>query len=427
MRVFSVSLSLLVAVGLSLAGNGLLGTLSALRLADAAVPSGLTGLVLAMYYAGLMVGTLLLGATVARVGHIRSFAAFTALAVFAALAQGLTPPGGLWLPLRALTGLCMAGTYMTVESWLNAEAAPQSRGRVLAAYLVALYLGTGAGQLLIPVWPSVGLESFALAALLTSLAVVPICLTRVSAPALEPAVRLPPGELVRDAPVGWGGALLSGFVGATIFANAPLFARANGLSSDEVGGLMAAFVAGGLVGQWPLGWLSDRMDRRLVLVGTVLGLAGICAAFLAVASDPSRLWWALAFGFGALAFALYPLAVAHTIDRVGPRRALPAAGQLLLASSVGAFSAPILVAAASPWLGAQAFITIDALGMLVFAFVASTRVLRIDPVPQGPFQPMARTTLAAHELDPRGGDPPAPPSSPGPALPAHPETLGESP
>jgi MFS family permease len=319
----------------------------------------------------------------------------------------------------------MAGTYLTVESWLNAEAAPKSRGRVLAAYLVALYLGTGAGQLLIPIWPPAGVESFALAALLISLAVVPICLTRVSAPALEPSVRLPSGELLRDAPIGWGGALLSGFVGATIFANAPLFARASGLATDEVGSLMAAFVAGGLVGQWPLGWLSDRLDRRLVLVGTVLALAGTSAAFRAVASDPGWLWWALAFGFGALAFALYPLAVSHTMDRVGPRRSLPAAGQLLLASSVGAFTAPLLVAAAGPWLGVPAFLTIDGLLMLGFAFVASVRILRVDAVPQGPFQPMARTTVAAHELDPRRGDPSPPPPSPGSALPARHATFGE--
>lgn len=407
MRVFSISVSLLVAVGLSLAGNGLLGTLSALRLADAAVPAGTIGLVLAMYYAGLMAGTLLLGATVARVGHIRSFAAFTALAVFAALAQGLTPPGALWIPLRALTGLCMAGTYMTVESWLHAEAEPQSRGRVLAAYLVALYLGTGVGQLLIPAWSAQGLEPFVLASLLASLAVVPVCLTRLSAPSLELAEPVPLAELLKDAPVGWGGALVSGFVGATVFASAPLFARVSGLASDEVAGFMTAFVAGGLVGQWPLGWLSDRMDRRRVLVGTILALAGLCAAFLSVAGAPSRLWWVLAFAFGALTFALYPLAVAHTIDRVGPRRALPAAGQLLLASSVGAFSAPIIVAASGPWLGAPAFLAIDALLLLGFALVASVRIQRVAPVAQGPFQPMARTTLAAHELDPRQGDPPA--------------------
>ncbi len=426
MRVFSVSLSLLVAVGLSLAGNGLLGTLSALRLADAALPDELTGLVLAAYFAGLMAGTLGLGRTVARVGHIRSFAAFTALAVFAALAQGLTSPGMLWLPLRAMTGLCMAGTYLTVESWLHAEAGPESRGRVLAAYLVALYLGTGAGQLLLPLAPTETLDAFALAALLTSLAVVPVCLTRVSAPRLEQAATRATSGLVRDAPLGLGGALVSGFVAGTIYANAPLLGRATGMESTDVAGLMAAFFAGGLAGQWPLGRLSDRMDRRLVLLGAMLGLAGLCAAFLLVAATPSTIWWALAFAFGALAFALYPLAVAHTIDRVGANHSLPATSQLLLASSIGAFSAPVLVGAASPWLGASAFLQLDALLLVGFSLAASLRILRVDPVRQGPFQPMARTTQAAHELDPRhSGDA----SSPGhqASVPARPATVGDTP
>ncbi len=409
MRVFSVSLSLLVAVGLSLAGNGLLSTLSALRLSDAGVPDELTGLVLASYFAGLMAGTLRLGRTVARVGHIRSFAAFTALAVFAALAQGLTPPGVLWLPLRALTGVCMAGTYLTVESWLNAEAAPDLRGRVLAAYLVALYLGTAAGQLLLPLAPTAALDAFALAALMVSLAVVPVCLTRVSTPHLEQSATLTATELLRDAPIGLGGALISGFVAGTIYANAPLLGSASHMEAASVAGLMAAFFAGGLAGQWPLGRLSDRMDRRLVLVGTMLALAGLSATFLALAATPSVAWWAFAFAFGALAFALYPLAVAHTIDRVGPGRSLPAAGQLLLASSIGAFSAPLVVGLASPWLGATGFLVVDGLLLLSFSLVALVRILRVDPTRQGPFQPMARTTLSAHELDPRGGVVGAPP------------------
>ena len=133
----------------------------------------------------------------------------------------------------------------------------------------------------------------------------------------------------------------------------------------------------------------------------MLALAGLCAAFLSVADDPSRGWWIIAFGFGALAFSLYPLAVAHGIDRLGADRSLPAAGRLLLASSLGACGAPLVVGATSGWLGASAFLTLDALLLTAFGGYTAIRILRVDAVRQGPFQPMARTTLAAHELDPR--------------------------
>jgi MFS family permease len=400
-RVFSVSLSLLFAVALSLAGNGLLGTVAAVRLADTGSPQTVIGFVLAMYFAGLAVGTQLIGPTIARIGHIRAFAAFTALAVASALGHGLVAPGWLWGPLRGLTGFCMAGTYMTVESWLNAEARPESRGRVLAAYLVALYLGSGIGQAFLPLWPATGFELFAVSSLLASLAVVPVCMTRILAPTLERTSVLPGSMLLREAPIGWGGALVSGFIGATIYASAPVFARNSGLSSSSVSLLMIAFLAGGLLGQWPLGWLSDRTDRRIVLVGVAGTLLVLCGGFLMVAESPSALWFALAFGFGALTFSIYPLAVAHTIDRVGAERSLPAASQLLLASSAGAVAGPILASQAGRFFGPAAFLATDAVLILVFLGLAVPRILRVAPSPQGLYQPLPRTTLGAHELDPR--------------------------
>ncbi len=401
MRIGSVSLSLLLSTAIALVGNGLLATVVAVRLADAGIADSVSGWILAGYFAGLTAGTLVLGPTVHRVGNIRAFTAFTALGVAAALAPGFIPAGWGWIPLRALTGLSMAGIYMTVESWLNAEALPAHRGRVMAAYLVALYLGNGLGQLLLPLWPETGFEAFAFAAFAASLAAIPVSLTRAAQPNLERAARLSAVELLRMAPLGWSGATVSGFITGTIYSNVPLASRAAGLSSTDLSQLMAAFVLGGLAGQWPIGWLSDRMDRRRVLMLVAVLLAVCCGAFFVVESADQGVGAALAFVFGALAFSLYPLAVAHTLDRVGDDQSLAAAGQMLLASSVGAIAGPIVAAVASTQFGSTAFYAVDGLLLAGLAVGVFVRLLRVSPVSQEDFVAIPRTTFAVNELDPR--------------------------
>jgi len=401
MRIGSVSISLLVATTLTLLGNGLLATLVALRLADADVQAPLGGWILACYFAGLTAGTLVLPQTVRRVGNIRAFAAFTALATSAALAHAFVPVGWGWALLRAATGLSMAGVYMTVESWLNAESAPQLRGRVMAAYLVALYLGNGLGQVMLPVWSDSGIEAFAFAAMAVSLAAIPVSLTHIPNPELDGSARLSAIELVRLAPLGWWAASISGFLAGTVYANVPLAARVEGLSSSDLSQLMAAFVFGGLAGQWPIGWLSDRMDRRTVMMLVATGLAGCCAAFLVLGGVGIAGRSILAFGFGALAFSLYPIAVAHTIDRVGDRQSLPAAAQMLLASSVGAVLGPIVASSASAVFGLKSFYVIDGLLAIGLALGIAVRRMRVAPVAQDAFVAVPRTTFAVNDLDPR--------------------------
>jgi MFS family permease len=401
MRIGTVAVSLLVATALALTGNGLLSTLAALRLADSGVSEAAGGWILAAYFAGLTIGTLILPSTIERVGGVRSFTAFTALGVIASLAHGLIAPSWSWMVLRAMSGLAMAGLYMTVESWLNAEASPETRGRVMAAYLVALYLGTGLGQLLLPIWPNAGLEGFVIAALATSLAATIAALARVNAPDLHTAERISARALVRIAPLGWSGAWLSGMLAGTIYATVPLSARAAGLSATELSHLMAAYVAGGLAGQWPIGRVSDRMDRRAVLL-VVAGLLSICCfATPQIEGNWVGARLAMAFIFGALAFSIYPIAVAHTLDRVGTEQALPAASQMLLGSSIGAVLGPILASAVSSRFGEDSFFVMNGVLLASFAMVATIRIVRVAPVAQDAFVPVPRTTVAVHELDAR--------------------------
>jgi MFS family permease len=187
---------------------------------------------------------------------------------------------------------------------------------------------------------------------------------------------------------------------------------------------MTAFVLDGLAGQWPIGWLSDRLDRRGVLLASTLALLGLCGAFALGGEGAGGLRLALAFGFGALAFAMYPLCVAHTLDRLGADLALPAAGQLLLASSLGAVAGPVVAAHCMERFGPGALFVADAAVLGLFALVAAVRILRVEAAPQEAFRPVPRTSVVALELDerthagesPDAGAPSRPSAVPGASL-----------
>jgi MFS family permease len=387
-------------------GNGLLSTLAAVRLADSGVSEAGGGWILACYFLGLALGTLVLGPTIARIGGARAFAASAGVGISAALAHGLLEPGPSWAILRIFSGLAMAGLYMTVESWLNAEATLENRGRVMAAYLVALYLGIAAGQLVLPNWPKLGMEAFAFAALAIALAAVVAATSRAEAPQLQAAERISVRALLNIAPLGWVGAWISGMLAGSIYASVPLSARSLGLSASDVSFLMLAYVVGGLAGQWPIGRLSDKMDRRAVLLG-VAALLSVCC-FATPLVDP--MWTvgrsAVAFMTGALAFSIYPIAVAHTLDRVGAHDSLGAASQMLLSSSIGAVLGPIVASTASDSFGPSAPHQVNGVLLSTFAFIAATRMVLVRRVAQEPFVFVPRTTTAIHELDPRIEDSP---------------------
>lgn len=396
--------SLLLGVGLALVGVGLLGTLLAVRLAQTDMSPASVGGVLSAYFAGLMAGALAAHRTIARTGHIRAFAAFAAAVAVAALAHGLTPPSWLWAILRALTGFCMAGIYMTVESWLHASSSDRQRGKILAAYMVTIYLGLGAGQLLLNVWPLERIEPFCLAAMAMSLALIPVSLTRTAGPALHAPARLPLRALVGHAPLGVAASTASGIVTATIYAMAPVYGTDVGLDARGVSFLMSSLIFGGLLLQGPLGWLSDRGDRRAVLLGVCLALAAVGAllSFHSGAAGPSL--YALAALFGGLAFSLYPIGVAHVLDRLAHELVLPASSLMLLTFAAGSTLGPLAASTAMVGLGAQGLFAFDAAIAAGLAVLALLRIRRVAPVPEeekATFRAVPGTTPVAGELDPR--------------------------
>lgn len=398
---------LFVGILLLMVGNGLLVT--ALTLRGSALGFGETaiGLMQAAYPAGSIVGCLVAPRLVAGVGHVRVFAALASLASTASLLHLLTADPWSWSAFRALSGFCFAGLYVVAESWLNGRAENAIRGSLLSVYFVSQTGGSALGQLLLMLAPPDGLLAFLLVSLLLSVALVPVMLTSSAAPTYAVPERLTLSALYRISPMGLTGALLNGAAQGAVYISLALYGDAVGLEPGAVGLLVGAAVVGGVVLQFPLGRLSDHVDRRLV-IAVVAGLAvPLCLALAADAAPAPAMLYAGVGLLGGLTLPIYSLAVAHTNDQLTPGQLVPASGALVLALGCGIVVGPILGALAIQAMGpAGVFHVIGAIQGLT-ALVAIVRIWRgsarpISPVAAVPLAP--GTTAEAARLHP-GADP----------------------
>lgn len=397
--------SLLIAIFMLMAGSGFLSTLIALRLAQGGSGTMTIGAIATAYFAGLVIGALRAGAIVRRVGHIRAFAAFVALLSASTLGYALFQQPLLWGGLRLVDGMCVAGVFICIESWLGDRAEPETRGTVLAWYMVALYSGQALGQLLLRSGNTAPQIPFQLAAILISLAIIPVCLTRSPAPVLEDAASLPLRRLFQASPLGVVGAGVTGVILGAFYGMAAVFARRLGLDLAGTATFMTTVILGGVILQWPLGRLSDRFDRRHVILAC---FAVTLAVSIGLALAPAGLvLLALGGAFGGLAFALYPLCVAHANDRLSRTERIAASSQLVLLYSIGAALGPIGASAAMSGAGAGAgrlfqFIALAAAATLLFGLWRLAAMRGVPGAAQQDFQILPRTTPVAALLDPAG-------------------------
>lgn len=415
-RVVLALTALLGSGALLLAGNGLQTTAVALQIGAAGYRTEWVGAMMAGYFAGFVAGSHRAGDAIRQVGHIRAFTTFGGLLGAAAMAHALTPANPVWLALRALAGFSMAGLFMVTESWLHAASPAQGRGTVLALYMVAVFGGLGSGQMLLGAFEPMSLEPFCAAALLVSLGVVPISLTRTHAPPLPELPRMPLRVLARAAPLGLVAAVAGGAVNATLYGLGPVFAQTTGRATPGVASFMAVTVLSGLALQVPIGRLSDRIDRRAMLVGVPSVFAGVALGALLLRDLPAAGLLAIGGGLGSLGFAFYPLGLAHAFDRLEPEAALPATAALLLASGVGAVAGPIASGGVMAAAGPEGFLAaLLAIGVAL-AIYGLWRILHVEAVPleeQDSYVALPRMTAHVAELDPRVEAPPeAPEESP---------------
>jgi MFS family permease len=289
----------------------------------------------------------------------------------------------VWIAARALTGFCFAGMFIVVESWLNAGASSENRGQILSIYgMTGLLAGIG-GQLLLPVTDPAGFKPFCIIACVISVALVPIALTQGAAPA-------PPGEgsrvslrrLYRDSPLGVAAGFLGGVTTGAFFTLGPIFVELRGLSMGEIAVFMASGTLGGFVAAWPLGLLSDRYDRRLVIIGAAGAAAASLIAMIAFVpanAYPWLLYLCVAL-FGGMIIPTYSLALAHLSDAVEQEEMVAASGGLLLAHGAGAAAGPLIAGFAMSATPRGLSYTLVAAQVLIVLFGASRLTSRGAPV-----------------------------------------------
>lgn len=404
LRTFSAFFALFTSVFALMLGSGLQGTLLSLRMTVEGMPKYLTGLVMSCFYAGLILGSFICPKLVRRVGHIRAFAAFGALNTAAALLHALHVSALTWGALRVVTGFSMMGLYMVVESWLNERSEPSTRGRVFSLYMSLTFFGLGLGQFMLNLGRIEGQGLFILTGVFFALCLVPISLTRAVHPELPEVTYFSSRRLFADAPFSIIGCTVAGLNAGAFYSLAPIFAHEMGFSSARVAQYMGVAIISGLVLQWPVGTLSDKLPRRRVLAVLSLGVAAASLATVNLAERSPELLLVLAALYGGVAFTLYPVAIAHANDHIAPSDMVPASAALILFYGCGAFAGPIsasaLMSAVGPS-GVYLFIALCTLLLGTSAWFYREKA-KVPTAEQAHCIPVPRTSPVASVLDPRG-------------------------
>lgn len=414
LRLVAPITALLSSVALLLAGSGLLSTLLAVRGRLEGYADQTLGLIMSGYFVGFFLGTFTAPPLIRRVGHVRAFAFHAALAATAVLVYPLWVDPVGWMLLRLITGIALVGLCTVIESWLNAQAAPEHRSRVFGIYMVVTLLALAGGQLLLDTQPPGSFVLFSVIAILFSLATLPVAMTRLSQPAMGVAPKAGIAGICRAAPSAAAGALLSGVALGAFWGMGPVFADAVGFGRAGVGYFMGITILGGAALQLPIGRLSDRGDRRttLALVAALAALTMLPLVTLP-ALAPAAVY-ALFFVFGGLAFTLYPLSVAHLLDRLPADALLAGCSALLLLHGIGAAIGPAAAGQVMELMGSRALpgFFVAALGVLALG-VGGRRLARARLLSGGArFHPMLRTTPSALSLLPEITEPHTPQRTP---------------
>jgi MFS family permease len=393
--------SLLLSIAILLLGSGLLGTLLSLRASVEGYSGTTIGLIVTLYFLGFIVGPFVCPRLIRRAGHIRSFAVAAALGSCTVLIYGLWVAPAVWMVTRFITGVCLVGIYMIIESWLNAQASNTIRGRIFAAYMLVNLFFLALGQFLILAGDIADLRLFAISAILFSLGLVPVAMTRLPEPVPITEVRLDLRKLYRTVPSGFMGSLIAGLLGSAFWGLGPLFALHAGLSREGIAAFMSAGILGGAVLQLPIGLLSDRHDRRRVLFDISL-LGSIVAVIALLVPTTSPLWPALVmFFYGGMMFSIYPVSAALTNDFSEPTENVETSGNLLMVYGIGAMTGPIIAGPLMQWFGRGSLFVFFAVSGLVLAIFIQYQSWRhpkeIPPEEKAHFVPMTRTTQVAIE------------------------------
>ena len=370
---------LLLGILLLMVGNGMQGTLLGIRGNIEGISTTQMSVVMSSYFAGFLLGSRVVPGMIQKVGHVRVFAALGSLISSLLILYAVAPHWVAWSVMRLLIGFCFSGVYITSESWLNASTSNESRGQAMSAYMIVQMLGIVSAQLLMNTADPAGYLLFVIPSVLVSLSFLPILLSTQPAPQFATMKRMSFGKLFNVSPLGCVGIFLMGGVFSALFGMASVWGSTKGLTVTEISAFVAAIYAGGLVLQYPIGWLSDHSDRRMIVLG--LAVLGFVTSFATFLLDPG-IWGLLlaAALVGGVANPIYSLLLAYTNDFLDASDMAAASAGLLFINGVGAMAGPLITGWVMSVMGPDGFwIYIGLLLVVLAAYTGWRRTRRAAP------------------------------------------------
>lgn len=367
-------------LALIMIGNGLQGTLLGVRATIEGFDTATIGIIMSLYYLGFLGGSYYVPKLISRVGHIRVFTALASLASTTVLLHGLYPDPWLWALIRAFTGFSYAGLYIIVESWLNNTSTNKTRGKIFGIYQIISYGGMMIGQFVLNIEDPGKIDLFVIASILVSIALLPISLSSRPAPSFDEPDHLSLKRLYVISPFGLAGAFVNGIGAAAVFGIGAVYASSIGMSLPQISTFIALFIFGGVASQMPVSLVSDRYDRRIVIIA-VSFLTSISAVICFFLSGNPYLLNGAFFVLGALSLPLYGLVMAHINDHLTPRQYVAASSSAILVNGVGAAIGPLVITSLMSLFGPSLYFPTIAAIFFAFTIYGVVRTQKRDAVP----------------------------------------------
>jgi len=365
--------ALLLGILLLMLGNGMHGTLLGIRGEIEGFSTTQMSYVMSAYFVGFLGGSKLAPEMIRRVGHVRVFAALASFISACLILFPVVSDPWAWVAIRVVIGFCFSGVYVTAEGWLNNAASNETRGQALSFYMIVQMLGIIAAQGILVLGDPSGFVLFVIPSVLISISFAPILLSVVPTPAFEQSKNMGFRDLWHVSPLGFVGIVLLGGMFAAQFGMAAVFATEIGMTIPQISMFVAMIYVGAVVTQFPIGWLSDRMDRRLLIL--LVSIGAIFGGFAGMIDlDNFTLLLIAAFVLGGTTNPLYSLLLAHTNDFVSHDEMAGTSGALLFLNGVGAITGPIVIGWSMNLYGPIAYFGYMVALMLLLAVYASYRM-----------------------------------------------------
>ncbi len=356
---------------LSSGGVGPLDALSGLALDFSRQEIGLLG---SAHFLGFFIGCWWAPRLMGSVGHSRAFAAFTAAGAIGLIAHMLVIDAYAWAAMRVASGMCVAGCYTVIEAWLQAKVTNETRGRTMGIYRVIDMSGSLVAQMLISVLEPASYVSYNILAIMCCAAILPLTLTKATQPETPKAPRLRPALAYAKSPLAAAGVIVAALSSASFRMVGPLYGQDVGLSATQIAWFLAAFILGGAVAQYPVGWLADKFDRRWVLIGLSGAAVLSCAVTVyATGFGPAGVFTAAAL-FGLTTFPIYSVAAAHAHDFASSEERVELSAALMFYFALGAIAAPYLASTLIERYGPEALFVMISVGHVVLILFGLSRM-----------------------------------------------------